>query len=137
MAASGAMWTQHFVDMARGLIPYQKRLYKVTVQTGNGDVQMVTPTQAVVERAKMDMKRKLAEAATVQKPKRIRLSAQSGSGGRKRKSTKKKSSTKKSTKKVKTGKNKHQTKKKKKKPVQNKVKKVKSQIKKTGKKKNK
>ena len=134
MAASGAMWTQHFVDMARGLIPYQKRLYKVTVQTGNGDVQMVTPTQAVVERAKMDMKRKLAEAATVQKPKRIRLSAQSGSGGRKRKSTKKKSSTKKSTKKVKTGKNKHQTKKKK--SVQNR-KKVKSQIKKTGKKKKK
>ena len=132
MAASGAMWTQHFMDMARGLIPYQKRLYKVTVQTGNGDVQMVTPTQAVVERAKMDMKRKLAEAATVQKPKHIRLSAQSGSGGRKRKSTKKKSSTKKSTKKVKTGKNKHQTKKKK--SVQNK-KKVKSQIKKMGKKK--
>ena len=73
MATSGAMWTQHFVDMARGLIPYQKRLYKVTVQTGNGDVQMVTPTQAVVERAKLDLKRKLAEAATVQKPKRIRV----------------------------------------------------------------
>ena len=129
MAASGAMWTQHFVDMARGLIPYQKRLYKVTVQMGNGDVQMVTPTQAVVG----SMKRKLAEVATVQKPKRIRLSAQSGSGGRKRKSTKKKSSTKKSTKTVKKVKNKHQTKKKKK-SVQNK-KKVKSQIKKKGKKK--
>ena len=78
-------WTQHFTDMARGLVPCRKKMYVVKPQVGQGDIQMVTPTQADVERAKSDLKRKLKEAS-VYKPKRVRLSPQSGAGrGKKRK----------------------------------------------------
>ena len=60
-------------------------MYVVKPQVGQGDIQMVTPTQADVERAKSDLKRKLKEAS-VYKPKRVRLSPQSGAGrGKKRK----------------------------------------------------
>ena len=80
--------------MAQGLIPYRRKHYKVLHQVGNGDIKIVTPTEAVVQRAKMDAKRKLKEAA-VYKPKRARLQSQSGAGGKKRriKKTKKSGAT--------------------------------------------
>ena len=112
----------------------KKRLYKVTVQTGNGDVQMVTPTQAVVEGAKMDMKHKLADAAIVQKPKCIRVLSLVPEVERER-AEKRNLQLRNLLKKFKKVKNKHQTKKKKK-PVQNK-KKVKSQIKRQARRRNK
>ena len=89
-------WTQHFTDMARGLVPCKKKVYVVKPQVGQGDIQMVTPTQADVERAKSDLKRKLKEAS-VYKPKRVRLSPQSGAGrGKKRKDKSQKKKKKKS-----------------------------------------
>ena len=90
-------WVKHFTDMASGLVPYKKKYYTVQNQTGNGDVQLVTPTQAEVERAKMDVKRKLQEASSY-KPKRLRSGLQSGSGQKKKKKKQKGSSSKKSTK---------------------------------------
>ena len=89
-------WVKHFTDMASGLVPYKKKYYTIQNQTGNGDVQLVTPTQAEVERAKMDVKRKLQEASSY-KPKRLRSGPQSGSGQKKKKK-KKGSSSKKSAK---------------------------------------
>ena len=92
-------WVKHFTDMASGLVPYKKKYYTVQNQTGNGDVQLVTPTQAEVERAKMDVKRELQEASSY-KPKQLRSGLQSGSGQKKKKKKKKQkgSSSKKSTK---------------------------------------
>ena len=88
-------WVKHFSDMSQGLVPYKKKYYTVYPQVGGGDVQLVTPTQAVVERAKMDLKRKLKEAAAY-KPKRIKVLSQSGAGSKtKRTSKKKKQGTKK------------------------------------------
>ena len=77
-------WVKHFMDMTRGLIPNRKRFYKIQPQTGMGDIQLVTPTQADVQRAKADMKRKLTESVQY-KPKRIRASPQTGSGQKKKK----------------------------------------------------
>ena len=45
----------------------------VKPQVDNGGIQMITPTQADVERAKMNLKRKLQEVA-IHKPKHIRCS---------------------------------------------------------------
>ena len=88
-------WVKHFSDMSQGLVPYEKKYYTVYPQVGGGNVQLVTPTQAVVERAKMDVKRKLKEAAAY-KPKRIKVLSQSGAGSKmKRTSKKKKQGTKK------------------------------------------
>ena len=81
-------WVRHFSDMAEGLIPYREKHYTMQPQVGSGDVQIVTPTQAVVDRAKMDAKRKLQEAATY-KPKRIRSASQSGAGSKKKRNKKK------------------------------------------------
>ena len=82
-------WVKHFMDMTRGLIPNRKRFYKIQPQTGMGDIQLVTPTQADVQRAKADMKRKLTESVQY-KLKRIRASPQTGSGQKKKKKTNKK-----------------------------------------------
>ena len=97
-------WVKHFSDMSQGLIPYQKKFYKIQPQTGMGDIQLVTPTEADVQRAKSDMKRKLTESIGY-KPKRLRLSPQSGAGQKKKnkkkspaKKKKPKSKTKKTTK---------------------------------------
>ena len=95
---SSSPWIKHFTDMASDLVPHKKKYYTVQTQTGNGDVQLVTPTQAEVERAKMDIKRKLQKASTY-KPKRLRSSPQSGSGQKKKKKKKQKgANSKKSTK---------------------------------------
>ena len=83
MTANNA-WIQHFTDMARGMLLYRKRLYKVKPQVRRGDIQMVTPTQADVERAKSDLKRRLKKASAYNQ-KRVWLSSQSGAGrGKKR-----------------------------------------------------
>ena len=84
---SSSPWIKHFTDMASRLVPHKKKYYTVQTQTGNGDIQLVTPTQAEVERAKMDIKRKLQEASTY-KPKHLRSSPQSGSGQKKKKKQK-------------------------------------------------
>ena len=80
-------WIKHFMDMTSGIIPNRKRFFKIHTQTGAGDIQLVTPTQADVQRAKVDMKRKLAESVQY-KTKCARPSPQTGSGQRKK--TKKK-----------------------------------------------
>ena len=77
------------MDMTRGLIPNRKRFYKIHTQTAAGDIQLVTPTQADVQRAKADMKKKLAESVQ-DKTKRARPSPQTGSGQKKKKKTEKK-----------------------------------------------
>ena len=82
-------WVKHFMDMTRGLIPNRKRLYKIQPQTGMGDIQLVTLTQADVQRAKADMKQKLTESVQY-KPKLIRASPQTGSGQKKKTNKKKK-----------------------------------------------
>ena len=94
-------WVKHFSDMTQGLIPYQKKFYKIQPQTGMGDIQLVTPTQADVQRARSDMKRQLTESDGY-KPKRLRQSPQSGAGQKKKKNNKKKSHTKKKKPKSKT-----------------------------------
>lgn len=48
-------WRQHFIDQAKGLIPHQKKFYKVSMQQGSGEqpkIKMVSPTEQIVERAK-------------------------------------------------------------------------------------
>lgn len=56
MGDSFQAWKQHFIDQARGLIPHQKNFYKVDEQRGKGsnesNIQLVTPSEQVVERAK-------------------------------------------------------------------------------------
>lgn len=91
-------WSRHFSDMVRGEIPYSRHFYKLKSQTGMGDIQLVTPTQADVQRAKSDMKRKLIEADTY-KPKRLRVGSQLGSGQKKKRNNSKSKKIKKKTKK--------------------------------------
>ena len=85
--SSANPWVKHFNDMAQGGIPYRKKMYTVAPQVGSGDIKIVTPTQAVVDRAKMDVKRKLKEAS-VYKPKRVKVVTQSGAGRRKKNNNK-------------------------------------------------
>lgn len=51
-------WKQHFINQAKGLIPYQKKFYKVSMQQGAGSqptIKMVSPTEQIVERAKASL----------------------------------------------------------------------------------
>ena len=96
-------WVKHFTDMAEGLVPYQRKRYTVAPQVGSGDIKIVTPTQAVVERAKMDAKRKIKDA-TVYKPKRVKTVSQSGGGSKKKKKKTKSNKSKGKSKPKKTGK---------------------------------
>ena len=61
-------WKKHFMDQARGLVPYQRHFYKVSEQRGRGGgsptIKMVSPSQQVVERAKTT----LAQPPTVYDP---------------------------------------------------------------------
>lgn len=50
-------WKQHFIDQAKGLIPHEKKFYRVSQQkvkepTREVNIKMVSPTEQVVERAK-------------------------------------------------------------------------------------
>ena len=45
-------WKQHFIQQAKGLIPHQKRFYKVSMQQGKGDqpnIKMVSPKSDLVQ----------------------------------------------------------------------------------------
>ena len=83
------IWAKHFVDMVNGKVPYNKRIYNFTNQSGNGDIQMISPNQAIVEQAKMDIKRKL-KSVPLYKHKKIKLTGQCGNGNRKKRTVKKK-----------------------------------------------
>jgi len=59
MGDNFAIWKQHFINQAKGLVPHQEKFYKVASQNEgvgkgitSGEIKMVTPTQEVVERAK-------------------------------------------------------------------------------------
>ena len=82
------MWTEHFKNMAKGNIPFQKKMY-INLQKGAGPIQVVSPTEAVVQQARTDLKRTLEEADTYN-PKKAKLLFQSGGGAkRRRKKTRK------------------------------------------------
>jgi hypothetical protein len=55
MSEDFQVWKNHFINQAKGLIPHQKRFYKVSMQQGGGSqpiIKMVSPTEQIVERAK-------------------------------------------------------------------------------------
>lgn len=56
MAEDYQMWIRHFVDQSKGLIPHQRVFYKIGVNSQKGEgkpsIQVVSPTEQVVERAK-------------------------------------------------------------------------------------
>lgn len=48
-------WKEHFIEQAKGLVPHQRKFYRVSMQHGKGGeppIKMVSPTEQVVERAK-------------------------------------------------------------------------------------
>jgi hypothetical protein len=60
-------WKEHFINQSKGLIPHQRKFYKVSLQKGRGDqpiIKMVAPTEQVVDRAKS----KLTEAPNIYDP---------------------------------------------------------------------
>lgn len=60
-------WKKHFIDQAKGLIPHQKKFYKVSMQQGGGSqpiLKMVSPTEQVVERAKLEQPPTMYDAVT-------------------------------------------------------------------------
>lgn len=55
-------WKKHFTEMAEGKIGYSQKIYTMgdKVQSGGGDearIQMVVPTQQIVDCAKSELKR--------------------------------------------------------------------------------
>ena len=56
MMGNYQMWVQHFIDQSKGLIPHQNFFYKIAFNGQKGDgktaIQVVTPTEQVVARAK-------------------------------------------------------------------------------------
>lgn len=54
-------WKHHFIQQAKGLIPHQRKFYRVSSmqQLGKGDqptIKLVSPTEQIVERAKTILK---------------------------------------------------------------------------------
>jgi hypothetical protein len=82
------IWIEHLKKMANDEIPNCK-MYEIVDQTGYGknEVQIITPSEAVVEQAKYQLKRKRQSSM-----KRVakRKPTQKGKGVSKRKSVKKK-----------------------------------------------
>ena len=132
------MWKDHFKLMADGNLPLQKKMYTAG-QTGGQDVNLISPTEAVIEQARSDLKRTLSDMP-LYKPKKVKLTVQSGGGqssGKKRKKKKtKKNSSKlsgrkgKSTSKKKKSKAKRKSGKKSKKVVKKKAKRSHKQVRK-------
>ena len=54
-------WVHLHEQMSQGKVDYNPNFY-VTSQEGHGDIQLVSPTQAQVDQAKMQIKRKLSVA---------------------------------------------------------------------------
>jgi len=51
-------WKTHFIQQAKGLIPHERRFYRVSMQEGKGDeppIKMVSPTEQVVDRARSSL----------------------------------------------------------------------------------
>ena len=81
-------WLNLYENMNEGKVDYNAKFYVAQdmSQEGNGDIKLVTPTQAQVDQAKVQIKRKLSFAENVlPKPKR-KKKTQTGGG---RKATKK------------------------------------------------
>lgn len=75
-------WINLYENMNQGKVDFKPDFYELDLsQDGGGDVKLVTPTQAQVDQAKMQLKRKLSVARSLF-PKR-----------RKKTSTKKKNQT--------------------------------------------
>jgi hypothetical protein len=67
MAEEFQTWKEHFINQSKGLIPHERKFYKVSMQKGRGGeptIKMVTPTEQVVERAKS----KLTEPPNIYDP---------------------------------------------------------------------
>lgn len=59
MAGNYQLWIQHFIDQSKGLIPHQKLFYKIGANSQSGEgkpsIQVVSPTEQVVARAKSSL----------------------------------------------------------------------------------
>lgn len=58
MSEEFQVWKQHFINQAKGLIPHQKRFYKVSMQHGAGvqpTIKLISPTEQIVDRAKASL----------------------------------------------------------------------------------
>ena len=78
-------WVNLHEKMNNGNMEYNPNYYVLdTSQDGAGDVKLVTPTQAQVDQAKVQLKRKLSVADKLPPPKRRKTSKnKSQSGGKK------------------------------------------------------
>ena len=88
------MWSSHFRNMVNGQVPYQKNMYSLS-SSGSvpSDLQLISPTKAVVERARSDLKRSL-EDPLVYNSKKLKSTVQLGKGGRRNGGVKKRSKSK-------------------------------------------
>ncbi len=87
-------WIEHYLKMVRGELPYKKYYVVPNIkssQEGDGDIKVVTPTQAAVEQAKMVVKRKLEEFPFHPPMKRRRKNTTKTPTKKKSRSSKKKS----------------------------------------------
>ena len=93
-------WISFYDRMQQGQIPYSSDLYYVdkessTSQDGSGEIKFVTPTQAQVEQARMQIKRKILDTprhrAVKRRRKRTTKPTKSQKGGKKAKPQSKKS----------------------------------------------
>ena len=78
------MWSDQ--NMAKGNIPYRKDTYHIAPNSSlKNDIVLVSPSQAVVQQAKHDLKRKLSEVE-VYNPKKKPALSQFGEGRARKKS---------------------------------------------------
>lgn len=86
-------WITHFKQMANGKIPYKERyIVSEVTQSGSGfepKIELVTPVESEVKKAKSAVKRKISEILSIKNKKRKKLH-QSGKGKPSKRSTKKK-----------------------------------------------
>ena len=118
------MWVNHFKGMVNGQIPHLKSVYLISpsVEKSQNDLQLISPSEAVVQRARSDLKRSLQDLS-LYKSKKSRSSVQLGEGKQRRNttSTKKKRPAKKKKKVVSSSKTKTNSKSKKKKSTKKKI----------------
>ena len=85
MSEESTNWLNLYENMNQGKVDYNSNFYMVdtTSQEGSGDVKLVTPTQAQVDQAKAQLKRKISVARNLF-PKRPRKSGKKTQTGGKR-----------------------------------------------------
>ena len=86
------MWSKHFKDMVDGYIRHRKYIYSPSSnenEVHKPELQLISPSEAVVQRARHDLKRSLKDMR-LYNPKKVKINSQLGEGKRKRKITKKK-----------------------------------------------